>query len=86
MHARDDVGSVMSGFTTRTTGTMHTRASQPDHTRLPAEYAKVIDVLRKRGEKAHMIMATHEVRRAQGVTVLGCAGSADYSTAVVSHI
>ena len=47
----------------RTTATGKTSKSQqlPDHLRLPSEYEKVIEVLRKRGEKSNLVLATNEV-------------------------
>lgn len=43
---------------------MRTRTTadvQPDYIKLPKEYASVIVVLKKREEKAHLIMALNEL-------------------------
>ncbi len=45
----------------RTVATGKSRAMQPDHVRLPAEYMRVIELLKRRGEKLRMIEATNEV-------------------------
>ncbi len=57
-----DGASMVSGVTARSGATLKSKASQPDHVRLPAEYERVIEVLKKRGEKAAAIMAINEVR------------------------
>eukprot|EP00879_Flechtneria_rotunda_P023759 GHRR01025152.1.p1 GENE.GHRR01025152.1~~GHRR01025152.1.p1 ORF type:complete len:141 (+),score=50.41 GHRR01025152.1:318-740(+) len=36
-------------------------AAGPDYVILPAQYVKAIELLKKRGEKAHMILALHEL-------------------------
>lgn len=44
------------------------RGSAADEVLLPAEYAKVVELLKKRGEKGHMILAQSEVRGARRIT------------------
>lgn len=43
-------------------GTLGSMATSADHVLLPTEYEKVVEILKKRGEKGHMILAQNEVR------------------------
>ncbi|MEW5312856.1 MAG: hypothetical protein WDW38_004457 [Sanguina aurantia] len=52
---------VSATYTQHTAGTNKSKLSQPDFLRLPAEYVKVIEVLKKRGGRAHLVLATHEL-------------------------
>ena len=56
-----DTASMASGHTAMTQGTNRTRASQPDHIRMPQEYEKAIEFLKKREEKAAMVLAINEL-------------------------
>ena len=55
-------GSTISGaYTYGTATTFRTKLSQPDHVRMPSEYEKAIEFLKKREEKGAMILATNEL-------------------------
>ena len=53
--------STVSGYTYGTATTFKTKASQPDHVRVPTEYEKAIEFLKRREEKGAMILATNEL-------------------------
>ncbi|KAG1679321.1 hypothetical protein FOA52_009353 [Chlamydomonas sp. UWO 241] len=57
----DNASTAASSYTNGTSTTFRTRASQPDHARVPGEYEKVIEFLKKRGEKGAMILAMNEM-------------------------
>ncbi|KAG2499074.1 hypothetical protein HYH03_003257 [Edaphochlamys debaryana] len=57
----DAASLVSAAYTYRTASTYKTKASQPDFIRIPAEYEKVIELLKRRNEKGAMILASHEL-------------------------
>ncbi|KAG2453644.1 hypothetical protein HYH02_001857 [Chlamydomonas schloesseri] len=57
----DRASLVSAAYTYRTASTYKTKASQPDFLRIPGEYEKVIEVLKRRNEKGAMLLALHEL-------------------------